>query len=98
MKLGTWHFRIGINRRGNYRPRWFWLLLLGILVIELLYNLVALFISSPLNALMILLLSPMVYFIATRLWYMIELRAGSLRDRDQFQLDLEEEEEDSTRL
>jgi hypothetical protein len=95
MKLGTWHFRIGINRRGNYKPRWFWLLLLAILVIELLYNLIALFVSSPLNALMIILLAPMVYFIGTRLWFLIELRAGAVKDRDQFQFDLDDEEDDS---
>ncbi len=95
MKLGGWHFRIGINRRGNYRPRWFWLLLMAILVVELLYNLISSFLASPLNALMVLLLTPMVLFIGTRLWYMIELRTGTLRDRDQFQLDLDDEKDDS---
>jgi len=37
----------------------------------------------------------MVLFIGTRLWYMIELRTGTLRDRDQFQLDLDDEKDDS---
>jgi hypothetical protein len=84
MKLGTWHFRIGINRRGNYRPRWFWMTLFVILVIELIYNLVGVIIASPLNALMIVLLTPMIFFIWTRLWYMIELRSGSVANRAEF--------------
>jgi len=82
LKLGTWHFRVGMNKRGNYKPRWFWRVLFAILVLEMLYNLISLFIASPLNALMVLLLLPMVFFIWTRLWFIVEIRAGSDRDRD----------------
>lgn len=84
MKFGTWHFRIGMNRRGKYKPRWFWLLLFGILVAELLYNLISILIHAPINALMILLLTPMVAFIWSRLWFVIELRTGSVSDRGEF--------------
>lgn len=83
MKFGTWHFRIGYNRRGNYKPRWFWMVLFAILVAELLYNIASILIHAPINALMILLLSPMVVFIWTRLWFLIELRTGSATDRDE---------------
>lgn len=74
-------FQIGKNRRGGFNPRWFWTGVLILLVLEILYNIVSLLASSPFHAIMLLLLTPVAIFLWSRLWYVVELRAGNPEDR-----------------
>jgi hypothetical protein len=75
-------FRVGRNRRGGFRPRGFWIGVLVLLAALILFNLVSLVAASPFHALMLLLLTPVALFLWSRLWYVIELRAGSPADRE----------------
>ncbi len=72
---------IGRNRRTRFRPHWFWISIIVLLFLEIVFNIVWLARSGPVNSVVLAISTPVMIFIITRMWYVIEIRGGTVSDR-----------------